>query len=423
MVAGINTTDSQKTSFNDFKKRNQVVVTPIINTSPIPQDAVLIHNNAYNPAPPMNKLQMAAIIAGGLTSIAFLVLILKSLIPSRKAQLFIKSVINDIKNGDMPQHVKDKLMLETKKLNTSDADGAMNYINNVKRLPYKITEPKKININEAKKILDEKLVGLDEVKEEIVSYLKNEQYYLENGIDNRQRKLLCLVGPPGVAKTSSAKIIAEVMGKPFERITLGGESQATFIKGTERVFKNSSPGQIIKSMQDAKVTDPVILLDEIDKMGHNTEHGASAPALLDVLEPEQCKNFTDKFLEFSYDLSNVNFILTANDVNNIPKALKDRLRIIDIKPYTQETKTAICNKKRAEIIKNLKLDESKIDFQPEATSEIVNRANDEGARKTIDNLERVFEQIVSDIQTNGKDKKITIHSGYVDNALKNIKKE
>lgn len=434
MVSGISQADSQKSPFSEVRK-NQVVVAPPIATSPvanapvivrpISQDQVLL-SRPKKKTDTARDIQMGVAILGGVATVVIAisaVLSARAFMPSKAMKKTVEKIAEDTNAAKLPEKVKEYIASEAKKLGTMEHDSALNYINNVQRLPYAKAEPKKIDIEEAKKVLDKKLIGLDEIKDEILSYLKYEQYCIENGIEKKARKLLCLVGPPGTAKTSIAQIIAEIQGKPFERITLGGESQSTFIKGTERVFKNSSPGQIIKSMQNAKVKDPVILLDEVDKMGNNTEHGGSAPALLDVLEPQQCKNFTDKFLEFAYDLSDVNFILTANDIRRVPKELANRLRIIDIKPYSKETKTAICNRKLEELMKDFKLDNSRVVVRPVAIQEIVNRTSDQGARRTMDNLERVFEDVISEIQTNGKNHKVVVDQAFVNNALKNIRKE
>lgn len=177
-----------------------------------------------------------------------------------------------------------------------DIDDSQNYIAHVLKLNWKKPEQKLIDIDKAKKILDEELIGMENVKEELISYFKARNYNIRNNITNDEGSILCLQGPPGVAKTSVAEIVAKIMDKPFGRMSLGGESQASAVVGDKRVWKSSAPGKIIQLLQDAGTSDPVMLIDELDKAGVSREHGDPGSALLDVLEPKQCKNFTDRYL-------------------------------------------------------------------------------------------------------------------------------
>lgn len=419
MVAGVNTTDNPKTSFNDFMKKNHIVV-PFVKTNPIPNDAVVINNNAHNSTDKMNKLQIASLILGSLVSVAFLVILGRNIIPARGN----KALLKQIKKSIIPTYVKDKLAIEYSKMRNGSAE-SLNYINNVTRLKWDEPVPQLYDIEKARQILDEELVGMEKAKSIVIKSLTVRNYQIKNGIDLDEPLVFCLDGPPGVGKTSIAEVIAKVMDKSFQRISLGGVSDKTFVKGAKRVYKDSEPGAIIKAMQNAQCKDPVILLDELDKMGNSKENGSPAAALLDVLESKQCKNFTDEYLEMPYDLSKVTFVMSSNDLNGISKELRDRIKIIKMDGYTPEVKKAICKRKSDEMVKKFKLDSNKIEFSPEAISGIVSNTNDLGARKTLEKLKDVFYDFIAKIEL-GKIKadktsegKIIIDKRFVDLALAN----
>ncbi len=355
------------------------------NISAQPKNDIITFKKSNKSNQPINKLQVASLIAGTLASSLLIAYFTKNLSAFGKNRELLK----EIKKAAIPDNVRKKLLIEYNKLKQSvvDTEGVQNYIKNVLRLNWEKPSQKPIDIDKARKILDEELIGLDGAKNEIIAFCKMQNYILKHNIQVKEPLILCLDGPPGVGKTSIAGATAKAMNLPFERISLGGVNNKQFVKGAERIFKSAEPGKIIKSLQNAKTGNPVILLDEIDKMGRSIEHGDPAAALLDALEPKQCKNFTDENIELPYDLSNVTFIITSNDLSNIPKVLKDRLEVIHIPAYGVKEKTNICKSTIQKMMNNFKMTNSQVEFSQDGINEIVAQTKDQGARKTIENLE------------------------------------
>lgn len=418
MIESISTSSYQQSGFTDYSKKKNVESSPP-QSGIVQQDKVVIKNKKPEQKAKVSKMQIASLGVGGLTSVVFMIYLFKMMSPFGKN----KQLLKDIQNADIPDHVRKKLELEYGKLKNSfmDVDGNQNYIKNILRINWKKPENKIIDIEKAKKILDEDHVGLSKVKDEVIGFLKVQNYNLKHNIDNNGPLIVCLDGPPGVGKTSIAESIAKAMDKPFERISLAGVSNKSFIKGAERVFKSSEPGQIIKSIQNAGVGNPVILIDEIDKMGSSLENGDPAFALLDVLEPKQCKKFTDENVELPFDLSNVTFVITSNDINRIPAVLKDRLSIIHIPAYSKEEKIDICEFNKKKMMAESKINSSQVEFSKDGIEEIVNLTTDQGARRTIENLKGVFTNIKEKLETNGNDEKLIVNKDFVNEALKNRK--
>jgi len=244
-----------------------------------------------------------------------------------------------IKKLRLSKEAREKCIAEIKKLRTmssmsAEASVIRNYLDWIVSLPWKRATRIKGDLKDASKILNEDHFGLEKVKERILEYLAVQQR-------TRQVKsqILCIVGPPGVGKTSLAKSIARATGRNFVRISLGGVRDEAEIRGHRRTYIGSLPGKIIQSMKKAKSSNPLMLLDEIDKMGSDYR-GDPAAALLEVLDPEQNHTFSDHYLEIDYDLSDVMFVTTAN-TTNMPRPLLDRMEVIRIPGYTEDEKINI----------------------------------------------------------------------------------
>ncbi len=236
--------------------------------------------------------------------------------------------------------VREKIMKEIsrfEKMAGSSADSAVsrNYLDTVLELPWEEKTKENPDIDNIREILDEDHYGLEKVKERII-----EQMAVRKLTEGKQGTLICLAGPPGTGKTSIAKSIARAIGRKYVRISLGGVRDEAEIRGHRKTYIGSMPGRIIAGMLQAKVKNPLMLLDEIDKMGADIK-GDPASAMLEVLDYEQNKTFKDHFIDLPFDLSDVMFIATANDVSRIPRPLLDRMELIEVSGYTNSEKLQI----------------------------------------------------------------------------------
>jgi ATP-dependent Lon protease len=273
----------------------------------------------------------------------------------------IKSELGDQESNDQPedefQEIRNKLTaaglpedvakeankqldrLEKMHPDSSESGIIRNYLDWMCDLPWSVSSEEQVDIDSALEILDEDHFDLKKVKERILEYLAVRK--LKGG--DMKGPILCFSGPPGVGKTSLGKSIAKATGREFARISLGGVKDEAEIRGHRRTYVGAMPGRIIQALKQAKTNNPVILLDEVDKLGGD-QKGDPASALLEVLDPEQNKDFRDHYLNVAFDLSNVIFIATSNMLENIPGPLRDRMEIINLSGYTQEEKVAISQK-------------------------------------------------------------------------------
>ncbi len=245
-----------------------------------------------------------------------------------------------IEEANMPKEVRERAKAEVKKLRqmspmSAEATVVRNYLDWMLNVPWNKRSRVKKDINQALAILDRDHFGLEKVKERILEYLAVQQR------TNKIRgPILCLAGPPGVGKTSLGQSIAKATNRNFVRMSLGGVRDESEIRGHRRTYIGAMPGKIIQGMKKAKTTNPLFLLDEIDKLGSDWR-GDPSSALLEVLDPEQNNKFQDHYLEVDYDLSDVMFVCTANNVSNMPRPLLDRMEIIRISGYTEDEKLQI----------------------------------------------------------------------------------
>ena len=321
-----------------------------------------------------------------------------------------------INSTKLSKEAQEKATAELKKLKSmspmsAEATVVRNYLDWMLSIPWGVKSRTKKDLHKAQEILDADHYGLEKVKDRIVEYL---------AVQSRSQKLkgpiLCLVGPPGVGKTSLGKSVAKATGREFIRISLGGVRDESEIRGHRRTYIGSMPGKIIQALKKAKTTNPLILLDEIDKMGQDFR-GDPASAMLEVLDPEQNNTFVDHYLEVEYDLSNVMFLTTANSYN-MPGPLLDRMEIISLAGYTEDEKREIAKQHLVQKqIKNHGLRKGEFSVSDDALDEMIRHYTREAG---VRNLERELAKLTRKAVTKiikGETKAVNVTADTLDDYL------
>ncbi|HIU25946.1 MAG TPA: endopeptidase La, partial [Candidatus Copromorpha excrementigallinarum] len=329
----------------------------------------------------------------------------------------VAGFMEQLEELSLEEKTRDKIEKEIKRFSkmqpaSAEATVSRNYIETVLALPWNKSSEENIDLNRAEEILNEDHYGLDKVKERVLEYLAVIQL-------SRSLKgpILCLVGPPGVGKTSIAKSIARSVGREFVRMSLGGVRDEAEIRGHRRTYIGAIPGRIISSIKDSGTNNPVFLFDEVDKIGADYK-GDPASALLEVLDPEQNKDFTDHYLEVPFDLSKVMFITTANTTDTIPRPLLDRMEVIEVSGYTEEEKLNIAMKYLVpKQIKENGLTKGSISFTKQGIKSIINYYTRESG---VRNLEREIGNICRKVAKNivcGETDKVSVSAKKVTEFL------
>ena len=327
----------------------------------------------------------------------------------------VNKYINALRKLRIPKEVREKADYELSRLKTSnsgDGNNIRNYLDWIVALPWNKSTKDSFDIEKASMILDKEHYGLEEVKERILEYLAVKQY-----TKSLKGPILCLVGPPGVGKSSIAKSVAKSLNKKFVRISLGGIRDEAEIRGHRRTYIGAMPGRLVYALKEAKVNNPLILLDEIDKLSGDYK-GNPADALLEVLDQNQNKTFRDAYMEVAIDLSNVLFITTANSLDTIPRALLDRMEIIQVSGYTYEEKFHIAKNhliKRS--MEEYGIDEKTIKISDNTIKEIVNGYTRESGVRTLERqVNKVIRKSITEL-IKSKKKSLTVSSSKLEKYL------
>ncbi|MCM1990469.1 endopeptidase La [Oceanirhabdus seepicola] len=303
----------------------------------------------------------------------------------------IKEYEKKIEKAKLPKDVKEKALYELKRLKStsyysSESTVIRSYLDWIIELPWKTITKDNLDIKRARKILDEEHYGLEDVKERIIEYLA-----VRKISKTLNAPILCLVGPPGVGKTSIAKSIAHALNKKFVRMSLGGVKDEAEIRGHRKTYVGAIPGRIIYGMKQAKSKNPLFLLDEIDKMSNNFK-GDPSDALLEVLDSQQNDTFRDHYIELDYDLSKVLFVVTANTLETIPRPLLDRMEIINVGGYTNIEKFNIAKRHLLKkVMEEHSVEDGKIKLSDMAIKYIIEHYTKESG---VRNLQRKIASVV-----------------------------
>jgi ATP-dependent Lon protease len=332
-----------------------------------------------------------------------------------------QEILLKIKKAKMPEDIEEKARKEAKKLSqmaqfNPEAGYIRNYLEWLVSLPWDVKSQDNVDIKKAEKILDQDHYGLKKAKERIIEYLA-----VHKLAGKMKGPILCFAGPPGVGKTSIGKSIARALGRKFVKVSLGGIRDEAEIRGHRRTYVGALPGRIIQGIKDAGTRNPVFMLDEIDKVGADFR-GDPSSALLEALDPEQNNQFSDHYLEVPFDLSDVMFVTTANVLDTIPPALRDRLEIINFAGYTHDEKFKIVRefllKKQ---IENHGLHPEKIEITDEAIKFIIEHYTREAGVRSLERQIAAILRKVAKLVAEGKKQKVVVKDEDVEKYLGPIK--
>lgn len=324
-----------------------------------------------------------------------------------------------IKKAKLPKYVREKAESELNRLKASSGQGSESnvirtYLDWILDIPWSKSTKDNFDIKEAEEILNNEHYGLEEVKERIVEYLAVKQY-----TKSLKGPILCLVGPPGVGKTSIAKSIAHATNRKYTRMSLGGVRDEAEIRGHRKTYVGAIPGRLAYALKEAKVNNPLILLDEIDKLGSD-HRGNVADALLEVLDSEQNNTFRDHYLELDMDLSKVLFITTANSLDTIPGPLLDRMEIIEVSGYTYEEKYHIAKGYLIpKLLKEHKLEKDQFKISEAAIKDIINFYTREAGVRSLERvLGKLIRKVLTEMMKNNKES-ISVNANRLEKYLGN----
>ncbi len=328
------------------------------------------------------------------------------------------AVLKTLETKNFPPDVKEKVEEELEKLKNeptgTEANKTREYLKWVAALPWSEYSALEKDINKTESTLEADHYGLTKVKRAIVEHVA-----VENHTNGNSGRILCLVGPPGVGKTSIASSIAKATGREYQRISLGGIRDESVIRGHGRTYLGSRPGRIVHALKKAGTNNPLFVLDEIDKMGEGGPQGNPAAAMLEVLDPAQNNTFNDHFMEVDLDLSKVMFIATANELDNIPGPLRDRMDIIRIPGYTREEKMEIA--KRHLIVKKMAsngLTPADIEIRSDALGYMISKYTREAGVRSLERLiDKVCRRVVVDNEKAVTKGKVTVTPADLENIL------
>jgi len=330
----------------------------------------------------------------------------------------IDTWMKKLKSLKLPKKISEKVEKEIKrisKIQPSSAEGGVirTYVETILALPWNKSAKENMDLVKAEEILDEDHYGLEKVKERILEYLA-----VIKLSKTLKGPILCLVGPPGVGKTSVARSIARAVNRDFVRMSLGGVRDEAEIRGHRRTYIGAIPGRVISCIKEAGTNNPVFLFDEVDKIGSDFK-GDPASALLEVLDPEQNKEFMDHYLEIPFDLSKVMFVTTANTTDTIPRPLLDRMEVIRITGYTEDEKVSIAQKYLIpKKIKEHGLKEENLEFSENVIRELINYyTRESGVRNLEREIANICRKVARKVVSDSKDSKYKIGTNKIESYL------